>query len=178
VVPANVNTYRALFPSDFASVAEARQAVSAFAEACGFDKDGRADIVLAVGEACNNAAEHGHVDRGHFTVGCVFHNGTFRAEVRDRGCGFDPAALAPYSAEQVVPLGRGRGIAIMRALMDRVTHSTTTGGTTVILEKRIAKSVAARSAVTTLGRRTAQLSASRVRESRSEGARVDPGHRR
>jgi anti-sigma regulatory factor (Ser/Thr protein kinase) len=140
-----VNTYRALFPSTFASVAEARQAVGAFAFSCGFSPVEISDIVLAVGEACSNAAEHGHVERGHFTVGCVYHRGMFRAEVRDRGPGFDPAVMSPSAAENAAPIGRGRGIPIMRALMDRVTYGASSAGTAVVLEKRMRESTVLRS---------------------------------
>jgi anti-sigma regulatory factor (Ser/Thr protein kinase) len=130
-----VTTFRALYASRYESVAEARRAVAQFADRCGFDRSDISDIILAVGEACNNAAEHGHVDRGHFTVGCAFEDDLLKTEVKDGGGGFQPEA-GVETPSPVQWLGRGRGIPIMRALMDRVTFRVTARGTTVILEKR------------------------------------------
>jgi anti-sigma regulatory factor (Ser/Thr protein kinase) len=89
---------------------------------------GEADeILLAVSEACNNAIEHGYREgTGSVWVRVEEDGVTLRATVRDRGRWRE----GPSGAE------RGRGIAIMEALMDTATIETTTHGTEVVLERR------------------------------------------
>jgi len=126
--------FNALYPSAFTSVAEARHAVADFAIDCGFDFADVCDIALAVGEACNNATEHGHVPSGHFSLGCTFDGIDLVIEVSDNGVGFDVQTLAETSSRRMPD--RGMGIFLMRTLMDRVEHNCEGKGTTVRLLKR------------------------------------------
>lgn len=134
-----MTTFRAQYPSTFESVAEARRAVGQFAQVCGFGSADISDIVLAVGEACSNAAEHGHMENGFFAVQCTFEQGSLRTQIADRGSGFDlrKADRVMVSADAE---SRGRGIPIMRALMDAVTYDAGDNGTTVRLVKTKDKS--------------------------------------
>jgi anti-sigma regulatory factor (Ser/Thr protein kinase) len=136
VVHSIMTTFRATFPSTFASVSEARKAVREFAQRCGFGRSEISDIVLAVGEACSNAAEHGHVERGQIIVRCTYEGGVFRAEIADDGQGFRPQEATDLALDSLDWIGRGRGIPIMRALMDSVTYRICESGTTAVLEKR------------------------------------------
>ena len=108
---------------------------------CGFDLADTCDIALAVGEACNNAAEHGHVERGSFSLGCSFDGRNLTVQVSDSGEGFDPAGTGTLRGEPAV---RGLGIFIMRALMDSVSYRTNGRGTTVELIKHLNGSITAR----------------------------------
>jgi len=92
--------------------------------------------VLAVGEACSNSVEHGHVERGEFIVACSFVDGVLRTEIVDRGEGFDETTLI-VGADPIECIGRGRGLSIMRALMDAVECRRASSGMTVILVKRL-----------------------------------------
>jgi len=130
-----VKTFRALFPSDYKSVGTARRAVAGFASDCGFGVETVSDIALAVGEACNNAAEHGHVHGGFFTIECKYDGTEIEIHVKDIGRGFDPIG----KGEPIEPEHRdvrGLGIFTMRALMDSVTYATSDRGTKVLLLKR------------------------------------------
>ncbi len=132
--PDSMSRYRERFPSAFESVAKARRAVGVFAASCGYGAAEISDIVLSIGEACNNAVEHGHVERGEFTVDCVFERGMLRTEIIDSGRGFDETAT-PIGADPNEYIGRGRGFTIMRALMDSVSCRRAPSGMTVVLEK-------------------------------------------
>ena len=92
--------------------------------------------MLAVGEACSNAVEHGHTAKGHVVVRCMFEGDRLTIEIGDRGRGFDEEHVL-NSAIPTEFLGRGRGIPIMRTVMDSVRYEIGKTGTTVFLEKRL-----------------------------------------
>ncbi len=122
------------YPSSYAAVNQARRHVSSFAEQCGLRPSEISDITLAVGEACNNAAEHGHVAHGRFSVHCSFNGRSFVVQVQDSGGGFELAG----KGERMEPDQRGMrglGIFIMRSLMDDISYAITDHGTSVRLTK-------------------------------------------
>ena len=126
--------FEANFPSAPSAVSDARHAIRAFAIRAGLNSWETSDVVLAAGEACNNAAEHAHSAGGKFTVRAVDDGRSLAIEVTDYGNGFDlrgkGARLNPE--ERGV---RGLGIFLMRSLMDEVSYSITRGGTTVRMVK-------------------------------------------
>lgn len=122
------------YPSKFASVSKARREVASFARGCGLLTCDISDIALAAGEACNNAAEHGHVTGGQFTVVCSYENGEFGIEVADEGCGFDPVGKGECFDPDRLGM-RGLGIFIMRSLMDDVCFTMNDCGTCVRMMK-------------------------------------------
>jgi len=84
------------------------------------------DIRLAVSEACTNVITHAERD-DEYEVEVHVDSHACTVDVRDSGNGFDAAAL---SGKMPDPLSsQGRGVAIMRALMDSVdmTSSPETG---------------------------------------------------
>jgi serine phosphatase RsbU (regulator of sigma subunit)/anti-sigma regulatory factor (Ser/Thr protein kinase) len=90
------------------------------------DED-RFNITLATSEAAANAIEHADGARqATFTVACEREPAGVRISVRDDGRWRDSS-----------PYGRGRGLAIMRALMDAVEIRRGDEGTTLVLTKRI-----------------------------------------
>ncbi|HEV3378730.1 MAG TPA: SpoIIE family protein phosphatase [Thermoleophilaceae bacterium] len=88
---------------------------------------------MACHEACSNAIEHGYgFGEGSFTIDARMSNGKVLLEVTDRGGWIDrPEGGLPH---------RGRGLALMRALMDAVQVSHEGGGTTVRMERGVARS--------------------------------------
>lgn len=129
-----MNHFEATFPSAPSAVPDARQAVRAFAMKAGLSAWETSDVVLAAGEACNNAAEHAHSVGGLFTVRGVDDGRALALEITDHGAGFDLAGkgLAMDPEERGV---RGLGIFLMRCLMDEVSYTTDRNGTTVRLVK-------------------------------------------
>jgi serine/threonine-protein kinase RsbW len=131
-----MKTFNRQYPSEYASVPKARRDVAAFARQCGLGLADLSDVTLAVGEACNNAAEHGHVARGAFSVKCSYTDGEIVIEVADRGMGFDPHGKGETSDPNMMKL-RGLGIFVMHSLMDDVYFSSHPSGTSVRLTKRV-----------------------------------------
>jgi anti-sigma regulatory factor (Ser/Thr protein kinase) len=127
--------FEAIFHSAPSAVAEARHAVRAFAVRAGLDAWETSDVVLAAGEACNNAAEHAHTAGGKFTVRGVDDGQLLAIEVVDYGGGFDVAGKGTGMDPEERGV-RGLGIFLMRCLMDEVSYKTDGGGTTVRLVKR------------------------------------------
>jgi serine phosphatase RsbU (regulator of sigma subunit)/anti-sigma regulatory factor (Ser/Thr protein kinase) len=85
------------------------------------------DITVASQEACTNAVEHAYgPGRGGFRLDAELHEGVVRLTIRDGG------RWRPPRGEH-----RGRGLALMRALMDEVDVVSEETGTAVVLTRRL-----------------------------------------
>jgi len=122
-------------PRDAFSVPVIRRILKNSMDVLGVQADDIADIELALTEACTNVLEHaGEADEYEVSAGidgsrCVI-------EVVDRGTGFDGSRHGLAEAEPGAEAGRG--IQLMRALVDRVTFSSRPQvGTVVHLEKQL-----------------------------------------
>jgi len=96
-------------------------------------------LLLAVGEACNNAVNYGRKDvrDPHFTVSCYRVSGDeLRVDVCNQGNGFYPdlsrMTLLPVADEFAT---HGRGFGLMLALVDDVEVLADGENTTVRLRK-------------------------------------------
>lgn len=121
-------------PRDELTVPVARHICRHALEDLGVEEDCRGDIEVALTEACANVLKHsGGEEEYEITVSvegtvCVI-------RVIDRGEGFDAAAPLAAAAQDDES---GRGIALMKALVDRVKlESKPEEGTIVHLEKRL-----------------------------------------
>jgi len=101
----------------------------------GVDDEVIGDIELALTEAVTNVLDH--AARGEeYEVSAGIDGDRCVIEVVDRGTGFDGGALGRDDAH--VDAEGGRGIQIMRAMVDSVTFDNVeTVGTVVHLEKRL-----------------------------------------
>ena len=96
------------------------------------------EIEIALGEALANAVIHGnHEDPGkHVFVNCrCSMDGELLVTVRDQGHGFDFQSVADPTAPERRLLTHGRGLHLMRALMDEVSFEE--NGTVVRMRKRM-----------------------------------------
>ncbi len=113
--------------------------IGRLANAFGFDQDSCDDICLAVHEAVANAIQHGDAGEGarHAALRLVLHQDRLEIRIRDQGRGFDPRIIPnPIMAENLFKPS-GRGIHLMRALMDEVTFRRLTCGMEVTMMKRL-----------------------------------------
>ncbi len=106
---------------------------------CDLDEETSIAIATAVIEAASNAVEHGNRQDAskRVEIDVQIAPDALEIEVGDAGGGIDSSTLAhaPQRLDDVLAL-RGRGIAMMRALMDDVAFVTSSGGTVVRLTKR------------------------------------------
>ncbi len=116
-----------------------RQRVISTAEGMGFSEQDAKDIALAVFEACANAIHHGSKDGvGEVTLCVKQHADRFEATIEDSGTGL----TCPVSAQMPPPSStRGRGIPLMKAVMDDVRFESA-GGCKVTLTKYLKRKTA------------------------------------
>jgi serine phosphatase RsbU (regulator of sigma subunit)/anti-sigma regulatory factor (Ser/Thr protein kinase) len=119
------------FPADAARLAQVRGALRGWLELCGVDRIMAQNVLVAAGEACANAIEHGHRDApaGRIRLSATATVEDLRLVVVDSG-----RWKIPQSA---LDTHRGRGLMLMRALMQEVTVTTGLAGTTVEMQARI-----------------------------------------
>jgi serine/threonine-protein kinase RsbW len=113
--------------------------VEAMAAEMGFSKDSLADIGICVTEAVMNAIEHAHLDHPELmidlTIECF--SDRMKIVVRDHGMGFNEETVPdPTTPENVLNLG-GRGLMIMRSMMDEVTVRSHEDGTEISMVKKL-----------------------------------------
>ncbi|MDO3647716.1 ATP-binding protein [Nocardia mangyaensis] len=112
------------FPADAARLAPVRHALQEWLAEVAISPIQASDIVLAAGEACTNAIEHGHDGDGdtvHLSAALV--GSHIRVVVADRGRWMTPDPAADPS--------RGRGMAMMRALSSEFAVKPSDAGTVV-----------------------------------------------
>jgi anti-sigma regulatory factor (Ser/Thr protein kinase) len=115
-----------VWPAVAASVAEARAAVSEFAEAAGATSDALAAVSLAVSEAVTNAVLHAYLDRdepGSVEVRARREAETVVVEVADEGRGMLPRTDSP---------GLGLGLPLIAQMTESLeVHDRDGGGTEI-----------------------------------------------
>jgi len=104
----------------------------------GFTEEERDSLAIAVTEIGNNAINHGNKrdPRKKVFVDITASAGEVRVVIRDEGPGFNPALLSnPLDPENLLRES-GRGVFIVRSLMDEVHFDFTRGGTETTMIKR------------------------------------------
>jgi serine/threonine-protein kinase RsbW len=98
-----------------------------------------ADIAISVSELVNNAILHGNKSSPDksVTVSIARQNASVRISISDQGNGFNPEAVANPIEDKNLMKEVGRGIFIVRSLMDSVDITPSAAGTTVVITKSI-----------------------------------------
>ncbi|WP_333767305.1 SpoIIE family protein phosphatase [Streptomyces sp. IBSBF 2435] len=119
------------FPAESAQLAPVRKALRGWLDRCDLPPRTVQDVLVAVGEACANAIEHGHRDAPGNPV-------YFRAEALVDDLHLTIADSGRWKTPQPeLNTHRGRGMSLMHALMQRVTITPGPSGTTVDMHTRI-----------------------------------------
>jgi serine phosphatase RsbU (regulator of sigma subunit)/anti-sigma regulatory factor (Ser/Thr protein kinase) len=120
------------FAADASQLAPARTALRGWLTRARVDPDHAMSVLIAAGEAIANAIEHGHRHNPEGTISMAATALVDRVQltITDNGSWKIPQPAANST--------RGRGIALMRGLMQEVAIDPDTAGTTVHLTARIA----------------------------------------
>lgn len=122
-------------PRDALSVPVMRGVLTASLGSIRVDQGCISDIAIAITEACTNVLEHSLED-DEYEVTARINEKAAEITVTDTGHGFDAESLG--RAEADVSAESGRGIQLMRALVDMVAfESQPESGTIVHLHKRL-----------------------------------------
>lgn len=114
------------FPAEAVQLATVRHTLQDWLAQCGMAAAPAYDVLLAVGEACTNAVEHGHHgDGGVVRLRASVDGDQLRVTISDSGRWKNPD---PHSDSL-----RGRGMPLIRALIPEVTVTTGDTGTVVDL---------------------------------------------
>jgi serine/threonine-protein kinase RsbW len=126
-------SFRLSLPRDEASVPVTRRLIAQALRVVGVDPDTVSDVEIALSEACANVLRHAQMGDA-YEVRAGFDQELAFLEIIDQGAGF-----ADTSGPRVDDDAEsGRGVALMRALMDKVHFESRTGdGSSVVLEKRL-----------------------------------------
>ncbi|GAA4811900.1 SpoIIE family protein phosphatase [Streptomyces ziwulingensis] len=120
------------FPAESSQLAPVRQALRSWLAQCELPPHTVQNVLVAAGEACANAIEHGHRDAPGDTV-------RLRAEALVDDLRLTIADTGRWKTPRPeLNTHRGRGVALMRALMQHVTITSGDAGTTVDMHTRIA----------------------------------------
>jgi serine/threonine-protein kinase RsbW len=123
----------------------ARAFVEAVGQASGLDRATIHAVVLATSEAVSNIIRHAHHNcpETQFQIHCSLHPDAFEISFHDEGEPFDIAAV-PHLDPAELRVG-GRGVFLMRALMDELTcHRRGERGNVLRMVKRRQSAGAAR----------------------------------
>lgn len=130
--------FRAVLPSTRASINVAVESVMELARDAGCVAEDAADLEIALREALANAVIHGNKaePRKRVLLRCYGDpEAGILIAIRDEGNGFDPHAVPDPTDAERLELPHGRGILLMRKLMDHAEHRK--GGREVVLYKEV-----------------------------------------
>lgn len=117
------------FPADAGQLAPVRQALREWLQRCAVPAQTLQGVLIAAGEACANAIEHGHRANpgAPIELRAIAYADRLRLVVTDTGQWKTPT----HNPD------RGRGVGLMRAMMHHVSIDSSSTGTTVEMYTRI-----------------------------------------
>ncbi len=135
-----VNTTETLvIKSNVNELAKVASITEEICERCGLIEDEIDDISIAVTEAVNNAIKHGNKEDSTKSIEIVFKIETEKIKIRikDEGEGFQLEEVKDPRINENLLKDDGRGILIMRTLMDEVEVLSEAEGNVLQLVKNI-----------------------------------------
>ncbi len=130
-----------IIPSDTIHLATIDDFISNKLAEAGVSSSAIADIAISVSEAVNNAIEHGNAgdQNKKITVKIEFKENDLYISIKDQGKGFDPGSVPNPTDKENLLKKVGRGIFIIRSLVDSIDFNFAGDGTEVILRKNLNK---------------------------------------
>jgi serine/threonine-protein kinase RsbW len=128
--------YSLRLPRDVVTVPLVRTICRDAMNRLGVTADCQGDVALALTEACANVVRHASGQKNEYEVLVEFAGGDCHIRVVDNGVGIGLADTG--RTEMVLDDDRGRGIVLMRLLVDQIQfESRPEDGTIVHLQKRL-----------------------------------------
>ncbi len=126
-------------PASLKYLTDVDEFVEGFLRRSGAEESAIADIAISVSELINNAVAHGSASSPDQPIVVTIDrtDGLIKIGVSDPGGGFDPDSIDDPLADENLLKEAGRGIFIVRSLMDSVDIETSERGTTVIITKQL-----------------------------------------
>jgi len=123
-------------PADFEAIGRVTDTISGILERLEVQEEKRHEISLAVQEALANAVVHGCKNDPSKEIRCRLRRdsqGAIVVTVTDPGPGFSPATLADPKQPERLYRSNGRGVYLIRQLMDEVQFEN--GGNQITMRK-------------------------------------------
>ena len=113
---------RHTFPARADELQAVREVVSKACEDCGCSRSMATDIVIAVGEACQNVVRHAYrgTEGGTATLEIYCKDGIIEFHLQDSAPSVDPEIIKPKWPEELGP--GGLGICLIHDIMDEVEY--------------------------------------------------------
>ncbi len=140
------NRGRMTLESELSSVDPVEAKAEELARAAGFDEDTSSQIAMVVREAVINAILHGNKkDPGkQVHVSYELNDEDLRITIADEGPGLDPDTVPDPLAPENILRSSGRGIFLMKAIMDEVHFHQLDPGTEIeLIKHRVKKELSA-----------------------------------
>jgi serine/threonine-protein kinase RsbW len=131
--------YSVSFQSTVQYLEKVESITSSIAREAGFDESSTDDLSIAITELFNNAIHHGN--RGNekktVTLTYILHSKYLSISVLDQGDGFIPDKIKnPLDPENLLAES-GRGIYLVKMLMDGIDFNITENGSEIIIRKNL-----------------------------------------
>jgi serine/threonine-protein kinase RsbW len=129
-------------PSEVAAISPFVDGLMLLFRKCGCVSEGQSEVEIALREALANAIIHGNHEnpRKQVYVRCRWKPDEVSIAVKDEGRGFDVNKIADPTAPENTGSVHGRGIYLMKALMDEVRFEE--GGVVVYMRKSTGQAAA------------------------------------
>jgi len=135
----NRSSYQMVIKSDLNNIKKVEQVTEKIADYMKFPEDDKDSLAIAVTEIVGNAISHGNNEdiNKKVTVDFEYKNDTITVTINDEGKGFNERKIEnPLEPENLLKES-GRGVFIVRALMDKVEFIKTKNGSAVRLTKKV-----------------------------------------
>ncbi len=134
-------TYTVTFPSHARYLEKAESITVQIAREAHFDNSNIDDFAIAITELFNNAIHHGNQHDETKTVTLTYRllKDGLQVSVKDQGSGFNPDELKDPLAPENLLAESGRGIYLVKHLMDNIRFNIDDQGTEVVVFKAFPK---------------------------------------
>ena len=128
-----------VLPSSQAELEKVEDLSNRIAKKAKLSEEKSDNLAIALTELVNNAILHGNKNQPdkNVTIRVSYHRNHVRISVKDQGNGFDPAKLADPRDPENLWKSSGRGIFLVRHLVDNVEFNPSPEGMEIIIIQNI-----------------------------------------